>query len=570
MPMSTPILDLLIVLVERFGLMITAAFLIMAFGSIRNLDLRPTSRRNTLLLTLLFGGLGILGTYTGGAVHLSVANLRAMSVITGGLVGGPLVGAGAGLIAGLHRNMIDFSGFSALPCGLATFLEGTVAGILATRLKDPVDWKPAALIALVGETCHMFLVLLLSRPFADALALVQLIAVPMIVVNTVGAGLFVQTIRLVGLHREKQDSNQAQQILGIADATVSHLRNGLSLRTAGAVAELIYSRVRVAAVAITDSTQILAHLGHGADHHRPGQAITTAATRQVLERGTPMFIKTPGEIGCGHPGCPFTSAIVVPLHKGGRIVGTLKFYGIRSAELDNIRFEIAKGLAALFSTQLELEDIQIKERLLAREEIRRLQAQINPHFLFNALNTIAASCRTNSARARELLQDLAVFMRKNLHSGTGLVPLSDELDHVRSYLAIEQARHGGRINARIDVEDCCQDWLVPSFVIQPLVENGIRHGISGREEGGTVVLSARVKGDELHILVSDDGVGMPSGRPAELLASDGNGECIGVANCNLRLKQIYGSDYGLSINSVADQGTHVSLRIPRDTPAMAA
>ncbi|MBU1002137.1 MAG: histidine kinase [Proteobacteria bacterium] len=561
-----PILDLLLVLVERFGLMITAAFLIMTFGSIRNLDLRPTSRRNTVLLTLLFGGLGILGTYTGGTVHLSVANLRAMSVITAGLVGGPLVGAGAGFIAGLHRNLIDPSGFSALPCGLATFLEGTVAGLIAMRLKDPLHWKPAALIALVGECFHMLLVLTLSRPFADAWALVRVIAVPMIAVNTVGAALFVQTIRLVGLHREKQDSSQAQHILAIADATVSHLRHGLSQKTAGAVAALIFDRVRVAAVAITDATQVLAHLGEGADHHLPGQHIVTSATRKALHNTAPVFIKDRAGIGCGHPRCPFTSAIVVPLSKGGRIVGTLKFYGSRQCELDNIRFEIAKGLAALFSTQLELEDIQIKERLLAREEIRRLQAQINPHFLFNALNTIASYCRTNSAQARVLLQDLALFMRKNLHSSAGVVPLSEELEHVRAYLAIEQARHGGRINADIRVDDACADWPVPSFLIQPLVENGIRHGISGREQGGTVTLTASVRDHELHILVEDDGVGMPLGRPDELLASDGNGECIGVANCNLRLKQIYGSSFGLQIQSAPDQGTLVALRIPRAHP----
>lgn len=288
-----PFLDLLVVLIERFGLMITAAFLIMTFGSIRNLDLRPISRRNTVLLTLLFGGLGILGTYTGDAVHLSVANLRAMSVITGGLVGGPLVGAGAGFIAGLHRNLIDLSGFSALPCGLATFLEGTIAGLIAVRLKDPVHWKPAALIAVVGETCHMLLVLMLSRPFADAVALVKVIAVPMIAVNTVGAGLFVQIIRLVGLHREKQDSNQAQKILGIADATVAHLRNGLSRQTAGAVAELIYSRVRVAAIAITDSSRVLAHLGQGRTTTTRGCPSPPRPRARSWTRANPSSSRTP-------------------------------------------------------------------------------------------------------------------------------------------------------------------------------------------------------------------------------------------------------------------------------------
>ncbi|WP_461209015.1 LytS/YhcK type 5TM receptor domain-containing protein [Desulfocurvus sp. DL9XJH121] len=559
-----PVLNLAITLLERFGLILAAAFLIMTFGSIRNLDIRPTTRKHTMFLILLFGGLGILGTYSGGMVQSSMANLRAMSVVTAGLVGGPLVGGGAGLIAAVHRNIIDLQGFSALPCGLATFTEGLVAGIISRKLADPVNWKAAASITFVGELCHMLLVLIIAKPFADAVSLVQVIILPMVSINTIGAALFTHTLKLMGLLREKRDSSQAQQILAIAHATVAHLRNGLSQETAGAVARLIFARVRVAAVAITDSTQVLAHLGAGDDHHLPGKCILTRSTRKVLMNGRPVFLKKRSDIGCDHPGCPFVSAIIVPLRKGGEIVGALKFYGTRQSELDAIRFEIAKGLAALFSTQLELEDIQIKERLLAREEIRRLQAQINPHFLFNALNTIASFCRTNSAHARELLQDLALFMRKNLHSGKGVVPLSDELDHVRSYLAIEQARYGGRINAHIRVDEGCEDWPMPSFLIQPLVENSIRHGISALEEGGAVTLSAQIRNGELHILVEDDGVGMPADKPDELLASTGDGECIGVANCNRRLKQIYGSAYALQIHSSPGRGTLVALRIPRN------
>lgn len=563
-------LTLLITLVERFGLMLTAAFVIMALGSARNIDLRPVNRKNTLLLTLLFGGMGILGTYTGDSVHLSVANLRAMSVITGGLVGGPVVGAGAGFIAGLHRNLIDLSGFSALPCGLATFIEGTVAGLLATRLNDPLHWRPAALLAFCGEVFHMGLVLLLSRPFPEAVSLVKLIALPMIAVNTIGAALFMQTLVVLSHYREKTASSQAQQILAIAGKTVGHLRRGLSRETAQAVAELIFDRVRVAAVAVTDTTRVLAHVGEGDDHHLPGERIMTASTREVVDTGVPIFHRSADAIGCGTPGCPFRSAVIVPLRKGGQIVGTLKFYGVRGNDLDAVRYEVAKGLADLFSTQLELEDIQIKERLLAREEIRRLQAQINPHFLFNALNTIASFCRTNSGRARDLLQDLAVFMRRNLHGGDGFVPLAEEMNHVRSYLTIEQARFGGRIRAELDMQDCCEDWPVPAFLIQPLVENGIKHGLAGREEGGLVQVQARMEDGELHVWVEDDGVGMPGSRARALLEDDGEGECIGVANCNRRLRQIYGAQYGLQIESRPGGGTMVGLRIPEIARATAA
>lgn len=563
-------LSLLTILVERFGLMLAAAFVIMAMSSIRNIELRPTTGRNTLLLILLFGGMGILGTYTGGMVQTSVANLRAMSVITAGLVGGPLVGAGAGFIAGLHRNLIDLSGFSALPCGLATFIEGTVAGLVAVRLRDPLSWKAAASLGFFGEVFHMVLVLALARPFAEAVSLVKLIAMPMIAVNTIGSALFVQTLTVLSHYREKRDSSQAQQILAIAGRTVGHLRHGLSRETAEAVAKIIFARVRVASVAVTDVSLVLAHVGKGDDHHLPGQRIRTMSTREVLRTGRPRFVHNASAIGCGEPSCPFLSAIIVPLRKGEDIVGSLKFYGTRGNDLDAVRYEIAKGLGDLFSTQLELEDIQIKERLLAREEIRRLQAQINPHFLFNALNTIASFCRTNSSHARDLLQDLAMFMRRNLHGVDGFVPLSEELEHVRSYLAIEQARFGERIHTELNMQDCCRDWPIPAFIIQPLVENGIKHGLAGHEEGGKVNVQAQLRDGELHVTVEDDGVGMARAKTQALLESDGEGQCIGVANCNRRLRQIYGAAYGLQIESRPGGGTLVALRIPRITLPAAA
>ncbi len=116
---------------------------------------------------------------------------------------------------------------------------------------------------------------------------------------------------------------------------------------------------------------------------------------------------------------------------------------------------MAKGLANLCSTQLELEEIQIKEQMLAHAEIRRLQAQINPHFLFNSLNTVTSFCRTNPDRARELLLELSKYMRKNLDSSRGYVPLHEELAQLNSYLAIEQARFGERIKVDLNVEDVC-------------------------------------------------------------------------------------------------------------------
>lgn len=560
-------LFLVLTLAERFGLLVGGMFLLLTFTPVQRIGFaRNESRHRTLFLILFFGIFGIIGTYTGNSVFQSVANLRAMAVITGGLFGGPAVGIGAGLIAGLHRILVDLHGFSSVPCGMATALEGAIAGIIAMRLgQQAMSWKIAVPLTFLGECMHMLLVLKFSRSYDEAVALVKLIAPPMITINTCGSALCVEIINIFFRDRDRRESIHAQKILDIANLTVSYLRSGLSLESAQATAQIIHDRVGVAAVAITDTHTVLAHIGQGADHHKPDHPIGTRATRDVLQTGIPVHLRKPNEIGCDAPHCPFTGAAVVPLEKNGKVVGTLKFYGCESHPMNITLFELAKGLGNLFSTQLELEDIQIKERMLAHAEIRRLQAQINPHFLFNSLNTITSFCRTNAEKARELLLDLSLYMRKNLDSSRGFVPLSDELEQVRSYFAIEQARFGERIRVIIDVEESCAEWPIPPLIIQPLVENSVKHGILAHEDGGVVELHAQKQAGNLHVTVYDDGVGMDDETLHTVLTRstlDSHTSGIGVLNCSSRLEQIYGPQYGLHIVSDPGQGTRIEFTIP--------
>ncbi|MGE4299610.1 MAG: LytS/YhcK type 5TM receptor domain-containing protein [Desulfovibrionaceae bacterium] len=567
MSMVPPIPDLFIDLSQRFGLILAGGFAIMSFspmdkmGSYRNRSLKVTA-----LLIVLFGLFGILGTYTGNYVFRSYANLRAMGVIAAGLFGGPAVGIGAGLLAGGHRYLIDIGGFSAFPCGLATLLEGVAAGLLARRLPtQSLDWRLAMMLGLVGETLHMGLVLAFSRPFAEAVALVELIGLPMIVVNSLGAALFVQALSLKIRLRDLRESSQARQVLSIANQTVGYLRGGLNRKSAQATAEIIYANTQVAAVALTGGETILAHVGKGADHHLPGHPVRTEATLRATRDGVPLFLGELDDVGCAEPGCPLVSAAIVPLRKGAQILGTLKLYGTKDRPLDHTRFELAKGLADLFSTQLELEDIGIKNQLLAHAEIRRLQAQINPHFLFNSLNTIASFCRTSPDQARELLLDLTRYMRRNLDSSRGLIPLEEEMEQVRSYLAIEQARFGSRVRAEIDLENGVGGWLIPPLIVQPLVENGVKHGLLTRESGGVVRLTARREDGHLCVVVEDDGAGMDAATVQGILSADVVGsmsEGIGARNCHRRLQQLYGPHYGLVVDSALDRGTRLSFRIP--------
>ena len=558
---------LILALAERLGLIVAGAFLLLTITPIHKMRLRTgPAWRSTLLQVLFFGAAGILGTYGGNLVSQSVANLRAMAVITGGLFGGPVVGIASGLIAGGHRILIDIGGFSAVPCGLATMIEGTVAGLLTLYLKErSVDWRWAAGLAMGGEVMHMVLVLVLSHSFDEAVELVRIIAAPMIILNALGAACFVQVINVVFRYRARQDSVQAQEILDIANTTVGHLRGGLTTESAMATARLIHSRVAVGAVAITDRTSVLAHVGVGDDHHLVGHPIVTNATREVLETGKPAFIGEKTDIGCSHPNCPFASAIIVPLHKGGSVAGTLKFYGTAGKSLDLVLFELAKGLGNLFSTQLELENIQITESMLAHAEIRRLQAQINPHFLFNSLNTITSFCRTSPEKARSLLQDLSSYLRKSLEASRGFVPLSEELDQIRCYLAIEQARFGDRVRVSFDVQEGCDSWPIPPLIIQPLVENSVRHGILALESGGEIRVQVSKENGHLHVEVRDNGAGMDTKQVERLFSKnrlDSRSGGIGVRNCFQRLEQLFGPAYIPSVTSAPGQGTSIDFLLP--------
>ncbi|WP_369404494.1 GAF domain-containing sensor histidine kinase [Salidesulfovibrio brasiliensis] len=318
-------------------------------------------------------------------------------------------------------------------------------------------------------------------------------------------------------------------------------------------------------MAITDAKNVLAHVGAGADHHLAGREIRTSATREVLRTGRAVFLHSAEAIGCNHDDCPMTSGVIVPLMKNDEIIGTLKFYGSAKTPLNGTLFEVAKGLGNLFSTQLELEDIQINEQMLAHAEIRRLQAQINPHFLFNSLNTITSFCRSNAEKARELLMDLSLYMRRNLDLSRGFIPLSEEMEQVRSYLAIEKARFGGRIVVDMDIDEECGAWPIPPLIIQPLVENSIRHGLLARKRGGHVRLSAVREDDCLAVTVADDGVGMDEKTLEKVLSRECVGsrhDGIGMRNCLSRLEHIYGPQYSPEIRSAPGEGTSILLRIP--------
>jgi two-component system, LytTR family, sensor histidine kinase LytS len=563
-------------LIGRLGVFAIIFIFLMKFDPVKKLLTGRASSNEKLYFAVLFGIMGIAGTYMGVPIQNAIANSRVVGVALGGILGGPLVGFAAGVIAGAHRYLIDVNGFTAVACGLATMVEGLVAGLLYHRIKrKQYDLAAAFITGVTIECIQMMIILIIAKPFDSALQLVSVIGIPMIVTNSVGLAIFVELLSTLSKEQEKAAASQAQTALKIALKTLPYLRNGLNRETAEQASKIILDMTDVDAVSITDTASILAHKGIAEDHHLPGNLLMTAATRSVLELDKMETPQTKEEIGCQNPDCPLRSAVIVPLKMGKRSIGVLKLYRANENGISSLDVELANGLAHLFSNQLELGEIENQKKLLVDAEIKALQAQINPHFLFNAITTIIRYTRSDPSTAKDLLIKLADFFRKNINPGDRNVALSTEIKHCKDYLGIEKARFEDRISVSYEVDSDVMECRIPPLTLQPLVENALRHGILPKEEGGKIVIGAHRLNGSVKIFVQDDGVGMDSGKLSAIFhentdsnrASDSvddplDGSGIAVKNVQMRLNAIYGSDHGLTIESKPGAGTTVSFSIP--------
>lgn len=562
-------LHLFVNLLERLGIFALAFLLIMRFDIIRRPLTGKASSYDKLSLSLLFGMVGIAGTYLGVPTQNAIANSRVVGVALGGILGGPLVGFAAGVIAGGHRLLIDVGGFTSVACCVATVAEGVVGGLLYRRIKrrrfDPLA---ALFTGIVVEILQMAIILAIAKPFPAALNLVRIIGFPMVIVNSLGLALFVELVSSVFREQERFAAFQAQTALNIALRTLPFLRSGLNSVSATASARIILDATDLDAVAVTDLEHILAHVGAEDAHHRAGDPIQTASTRAVLDSGTITTPLTKEEVGCAHPRCRLRSAIIVPLKKRDKVIGALKLYRLKKNGVSPLDMELANGLAHLFSNQLEISELEDQKKLVKEAEIRALQAQINPHFLFNSINTIISYTRTSPETASQLLLKLADFFRSNLNPAGETVPLSTELEHCRAYIALESARFEERMKVTFAVDEEVLDCRLPPLALQPLVENALKHGILPREEGGEVTIVAQREQQNVRIEVKDNGVGMAPAQLASLFAEGArsalrNGAGIALKNVNARLVALYGTEHALAVESALGEGTTVLMTVPQ-------
>ena len=380
----------------------------------------------------------------------------------------------------------------------------------------------------------------------------------------------------VSLAPDDTRSEATERTLRVATGTLAHLRGGLTEENARAICALLLPETSAIGIAITDTSKVLALEGpvdtpfvSGTENAKP--------TLEVLEsKRMETFVSVDQEsqdvrrfsVGRRRNGHVF--GVIVPLFVQDRAVGTIKLYYRRDLDIDRTQLAIAEGLGSLLSTQLSSYELDRQAELTARAEVKALQAQINPHFLFNTLNTIASFTRTNPTKARDLLREFSTFYRRTLESSEKtLISLEQELEQTRRYLKIEKARFGeDRIMETEHVEKGCEELPVPSFLVQPIVENAVRHAM--RDEGALHVdVQVATDGDDILIAVADDGLGMDKVVADRLLASaesrspsdSSKGTGMALRNVAERIERFFGVGSGVEIVSKLGEGTCVTLRL---------
>jgi two-component system, LytTR family, sensor kinase len=344
-------------------------------------------------------------------------------------------------------------------------------------------------------------------------------------------------------------------VLHTAGSAARGLRAGLTRESAAKSAPALRALLAARATAITGASGLLAWDGPGVDH-APSVLI---GSRQVMATGKALALG-PRDLQCAAGvDCPLRSGVVVPLTSGGVVVGTLVALA-PSARAGLLR---AAGEVARFaSTALELSELDNARARAAEAELRFLRAQISPHFVYNALTAIASFMRTDPARSRELLLGFADFIRYSFRSRGQFATIADELRAVDTYLELERARFGDRLQVVLRIAPEVLAVAVPCLLIQPLVENAVRHGLENKEGVGHVTISAQDGDVECILSVEDDGMGMDPEVVREQL-SGRRDHGVGLVNVDERMRQVFGADHGITVETAVGAGTKIIVRIPK-------
>lgn len=542
-------------LFNNLGYIIAIAFFFTKLKSAKDIFThKKYSKKDVFILSCFFSILAIIGTYTGADYRGAIVNVRNIGVVVGGILAGPEVGILAGFIAGLHRLFIDVDPITTIPCATATMIGGFITAYLYKKCNEKNFYLYGFLGGFLVENLSMLLILVMGKDFELAKDIVSNIYFPMILANAVGVSIVLLIIQDIIEEKDIIAGKQAKLSLEIANKTLPYFRNGESLNE---VCKIISDSLGAKAVVITNEKYITASYSTSEDFKIAHTDIKSEVTKKVLKTGKICIIGQCDDVKYFQ--CvtgKIKSCIISPLFQGDKVSGTLKIYFDTKENVTASNQYLVEGLSLLISTQLELSSVENLKTMAKEAELKALQTQINPHFLFNALHTTSFFVRKDPSKAREIIIDLSTYLRYNLENSCKLVPLEMELEQVKAYFNIEKARFGDKISINIDVDENVKNISIPSLIIQPLVENSIKHGLLKKREGGFVNIIAQKENKGCLITIEDNGVGIDQKIIDNL--DDRIDKNIGLKNVHNRIKLIYGK--GLVVEKL-ETGTKISFYI---------
>ena len=514
------------------------------------------SAKNQLVLGVIFGILSISCTYTGLSFQGAVVNTRVVSTVAAGLVGGPVSGVCAGLISGVHRYLYNPSGFTSLACGIGTFFFGVIGAVsyrwFTRRSRRTSD---LVFITLVAELVQCGLILLLAKPFSAAAALEESILLPKILVNSLGLVAFMRILDRLNRDLTIEMAEQQAVALLIAQECLPYLRHGINDREGLQCAvNIVREKLPHFQVALTDCTQVLAASGGTL----PISPLPSFAQEAIGQNRSVAATDLPEISGF--------AGLAAPLHQDDKVIGALLLKVPTGPNLVlDADIRTLESLARFFSVMLELGETEHQIALRKQAEFRALQSQINPHFLFNALNTISGLCLTDPDRACQTVLVLADYFRQTLTINEPFVSLEQEIANVDNYLMLTEARFEGALHIECELPEDLHALRLPPLILQPVVENAVRHGFRAVDDR-RVSLVIRQDDARAYIRVSDQGHGFPP-EVLRKLNDPNDPTYTGLFNVRKRLRSIYGDQCQFTIDST-DHGSTVSFSIPLTPPSM--
>lgn len=374
------------------------------------------------------------------------------------------------------------------------------------------------------------------------------------------------------LFEDDDRANFIEEILSLSSSMIEALKEGPSVEAAKKVCSMLLPYTTADAISLTDKNSVLSYVGFLEERYPVNCKLRTKSTIQTIKDGKARRLLTEQDIGFAESNGMINAAIVEPLVVMDEPVGVLKFYFKDPSQMTKTQCMIAKGFARVISTQVQARETERQRELRALMELKMLQSQINPHFLFNTLNTILSLIRTNPEKARETLRDFSSFYRSTLELDSELVPLDQELENTVRYVSIEQARFGEeRLMLKVSGDEIPKSLCVPPFLLQPIVENSIRHGMP---PSGQLLIEIFIKKLDraFEIQISDNGKGMEKRILYNLFNQtlrDSGGLGLAMSNVHDRLLGTFGKRARISVESELGVGTKTSIIIPlkaKETP----